>query len=101
MNLIHPETFHYIKPYPDFYDSMQPSPYITPNIIRSSKRHTRKIISINPIKKFITRNLIRSRPPLRSSAENTTLKSPKIHQGPMKKLKSLHKNRLAKYVLAQ
>jgi len=42
---------------------MQLSPSITPSITRSSKRHTRKIICINPIKEFITRNLIRSHPP--------------------------------------
>ena len=43
-------------------NSMEPSPSITPSIASSSKRHTRKIISINPIKKFIARNLIRSHP---------------------------------------
>jgi len=43
---------------------MQPSPSITPSITSSSKRHTRNIIRINPIKEFITRNLIRrSHPP--------------------------------------
>jgi len=42
---------------------MQPSPSIPPSITRFSKRNTRKIISINPFKEFITRNLIRSHPP--------------------------------------
>jgi len=65
---------------------MQPSSSITPSITRFSKRHTRKIISINPIKELITRNLIRSHSPLQSSAESTTLKSPRIHQGLVKKL---------------
>ncbi|KAK8464167.1 hypothetical protein PHAVU_011G132801 [Phaseolus vulgaris] len=77
---------------------MQPSPSVTPSITRSSKRHTRKIISINPVQEFITRNLIRSHPPLQSSAESIALKSPRIHQGPVKKLRSLHKNRLDKCV---
>jgi len=68
-------------------NSMQPSPSIRPSIRSSSKRHTRKIININPIKKFITRNLTRSHPPLQSSVDSTTLKSLRIHQGPKKELK--------------
>jgi len=70
---------------------VQSFPPITPSITSSSKRHTRKIISINPIKEFIIRNLIRSHPPFAVISREHNIKISQIHQGLVKKLRSLQK----------
>jgi len=55
---IHLDTLHYIKLYQAFYQFSVTLSSISPSIARTRERHTSKIIIINPIKEFITRNLI-------------------------------------------